>query len=362
MNRNFKRGILAVTRTEEAPNWDENHGDSIAHENVVNETSYGFAQTRSPPPTTHNDIVDETIYGQSQFRSLAQPDDYSNWDEKHGYSIAHDNIMEETAHESAQPRSPVPTNYDDEIVDETIFSQPHPFDESIDLSEDDDDDMTQSDIEEAHDDDDEDTIPLQLKSNARISEHSPFTQALEKDNSGDGASTGHKACFQKTLMLFKGHLQNQLSLAPDPLHENNIQDWKKTLDQSKVDPQQILNLFNTEMKSFVDVVMEIPAQSTGTRNMEFLGDMLAGKLTIPKQPKLVQLKPTVEKKKPALIKGVAKKYQTMCRSCGVYFRKGPENKFICQKVECQDRKCKECEEDRVCAKNKKCCKKCSEAK
>jgi len=294
MDRYIKRGILSVN-SKETPSWDENHGDSIVDDDVMNEISDGFAQPRHP------------------------------------------------------------TTYDD-IEDEKIVSQPHPFKE--------DDDMTQSDTEEAHDDD-EDAIPLQLKeSSIHTSDHTIFTQALEKENSGDGASAGHKDCLKKTLMIFKGHLQNSLSVIPDQLHAEKVQEWKETLKENKVDQRQILNLFNDEMQTFVDIVMKIPAHPVDTCTIELFEDMLADKLVTPKQPKFVQLKPPVEKKKsvPALLKGVAKKNQTKCRACGGYFRKGPENKFICQKVECQNRKCKQCEEDRVCFKTKKCCKKCFGAK
>jgi len=205
--------------------------------------------------------------------------------------------------------------------------------------------------------DDEDQVmlpPRAKKARIRTNVDDSFIKALMADNSSSGTPDGKNICLYKTLLLFKCHLQNSLSIVQDPSYHEKVQEWKKTLEKNEVNPGKLLELFQGEMKSFVETLT--PGSSVQMRGMELLADVLSGRSSFRKQL------PSKKQYTPVLVEGVEKGKQTMCRACGNYFVKSSECAFICPKEECQDRKCKECNEDRVCFRTNNCCKACFQAK
>jgi len=185
----------------------------------------------------------------------------------------------------------------------------------------------------------------------------------EAGGNGDGDEPQDEkvSCFYKTLLLFKGHLQNRLSHLPDPKYPEKVRAWKESLKRNNIDPKAILSFFATEMQKFVESVTKLGDSKPKPRGMELLDDILAGKSLDP--PLFKQLKSSVASKPSAeYIEGVAKKDQATCRACHLFFRKTDDNKHICPESACQTRKCLSCEEDRVHYRNKNVCKVCSGCK
>jgi len=177
---------------------------------------------------------------------------------------------------------------------------------------------------------------------------------------------GKPAPPKKAFYLWMDDVREEIanSNPSDGMNKEASRRWKAMSDDDKAPYLEKAN----DLKEVYEQELEMYNETTKASNLDKNQGKLIGDESVmnEQQPKLVQLtlKSPVEKKRsiPALLKGVAKKDQTKCRACGHYFRKGPANKFICQKVECQNRKCKKCKEDRVCFKTKKCCKKCFGAK
>jgi len=189
-----------------------------------------------------------------------------------------------------------------------------------------------------------------------------YTQALMKDSSSNGTPEAKKHCFYKTLLVFKGHLQNRLSVFPDPSYSDKVQAWKESLDENEINPKKLLDFFQDEMKSFVDTMVKTPQRPIQARGMEFLDDVLAGKKLTPKKSASSKSEASSPKKKstPKRIPGVSKEKQTMCRACKEYFIKTDECQNICPRDECQARKCQKCDKERVLFRKKDCCKSCSD--
>jgi len=207
----------------------------------------------------------------------------------------------------------------------------------------------------SQDDEDQGMLPPRAKkSRIRTQVDDSFIRGLMADNSLSGTPEGKKICFYKTLLLFKCYLQNSLSVIPDPMYHENVQDWKKSLEMNEVNPGKLLEFFQSEMESFVETLTT--GSSVQFTGMELLADVLSGKSLIHNEL------PSEKQYTPALIEGVEKEKQTMCRACGNYFVKTAECAWICPKEECQDRKCKLCKEDRVFFRTNSCCKTCFEAK
>jgi len=185
-----------------------------------------------------------------------------------------------------------------------------------------------------------------------------YTQALMENNSSSGTSNGKKDCFYKTLIIFKGHLENRLSYYPDPNYPKKVQAWKQSLKENEINPQKLLEFFRDEMKSFVETMVKTPERRIQERGMEHLASALSGKKFTPK--KSPSAKSPKKKSTPDRIEGVSKNKQAKCRACKEYFMKTDECQNICPKEECQDRKCQKCDQERVLFKKKDCCKKCFE--